>query len=95
MKLFNFLRKKEEAPKKPTLTADQKVAKGVAITKHRRRIRNLSEELEQISNKLESVESDFNKTRNEREKESDAIIRRMTFIKYEIEIREGLTKWLS
>ena len=95
MKLLKFIKRDKEAPKRKPLTDDQKVAKGVAITRHRRRIRNLNEELEQISNKLEVTETDFNGTRNEREKESDRIIRRMTFIKYEVEIREGLIKWLS
>jgi len=44
---------------------------------------------------LEIVESNFDESRIKREKDSDTLIRRITLLKYEIEIREGLVKWLS
>ena len=59
------------------------------------RISNLNDEFEELSSKLKEVESDFDSSKSKREKESDTVIRRMSILKYEIEIREGLVKWLS
>ena len=52
-------------------------------------------EFEQLSAELENVESAFDVPKAKREKDSDTIIRRMSLLKYEIEIREGLVRWLS
>ena len=96
MRIFDFFKKKEEEiPRMPGLTFDQKNAKTAAIASHKKRVLNLREELEQISRNLKSVEINFDRTRNERKEESNNIIRRMTFLKYEIDIREGLIEWLS
>lgn len=95
MDLFKVFRRKKEPIKRKELTAEQKIAKAVAIIKHRTRVANLNKELEQISNTLEMTELDFDSTKTEREKKSDTIIRRITLLKYEIDIREGLIKWLS
>ena len=95
MKLFKFIKKDKKEPKRPKLTREQKLVKENAIRLHKIRINNLSEEFEELSTKLEKVESDFDMNRSKREKESDTIIRRMSILEYEIEIREGLVKWLS
>ena len=94
MRLLDFFKKKELVKEKP-LSKDQRRIKANAIESHRRRISNLGEEFEQLSIKLESLEEDFSITKTEKQKESDTLIRRMTLIRYEMEIREGLVKWLS
>ena len=58
-------------------------------------IENLHDEFEMLSAKLERIESDFDNPKAVKEKDSNNIIRRMSLLKYEIEIREGLVKWLS
>ena len=96
MKLFKFFKKEEEVkPEKPKLTSIQKLAKTNAIRLHNIRIENLNTEIEELSARLEKIESNFDSPRASKEKESDMIIRRMSLLKYEIEIREGLIRWLS
>ena len=95
MKLLNFLKKKKEEPKKPPLSKEHQMVKSQAIQSHRNRVTNLEREFEQLSLNLESIESDFDAPRSKKQKDSDTIIRRMSTLKYEIEIREGLIKWLS
>ena len=95
MKLFSFLKKDKEEAKRVKLSREHQMVKEGAIRLHKIRISNLNDEFEQLSTKLESVESDFDTTKSKREKDSDTIIRRMSLLKYEIEIREGLVKWLS
>lgn len=95
MKLFNIFKKQKEELKKVPLTDEQKISKTLAIERHKKRVINLNEEFEQLSNRLETLDLDTNLTKVEREKSSDSIIRRMSFIRYEVEIREGLIKWLS
>ena len=90
--MFGFKKKKEV---KRILTGGQDVARKVAIVKHQNRVDNLLEELTQIHRNLKINEGDFDKTKNEREKISDTFIRKMTILQYEIDIREGLIKWLS
>ena len=81
--------------KKPELTRAQSIAKGVAIDSHKRRIYNLETEIESLRNRLEIVEADFDMPRTDREKESEVIIRRLTLLQYEIDIRKETVKWLS
>ena len=71
------------------------MSKSQAIQSHKNRIANLSDEIEQLTLDLESVESDFDVPKAKRHRDSDSTIRRMSLLKYEIEIREGLIKWLS
>lgn len=95
MKLFNFLKRNKEEIRKPILSREHRLTKENAIRQHENRINNISEEFEVLSNKLEGIEGDFNIPQSSKAKESDSIIRKMSLIKYEIEIREGLVKWLS
>ena len=100
MKLFSFIKKEEKEPEKkepekPQLSREQKMVKENAIRLHKIKITNLNTELEELSTKLELIESDFDISQSKREKESDTIIRRISLLKYEIETREGLVKWLS
>jgi len=92
MKLF---KRKSKEPEREELSPNQKQAKEHAVMFHKKRIANLEEELVKISSELETSELDVSLTKNAREKLSDTAIRRMSIIKYEIEIREGLIKWLS
>lgn len=95
MRLFDIFKKKKEAPKLPKLTREQQLSKSNAIQQHRNRINNLNEEFEQRSAELESLESNYDIPKSQKQKTSDILIRRMTLLRYEIEIREGLLKWLS
>lgn len=95
MKLFNFLKKEKKETPRPKLNREQQMVKENAIRLHKIRIENLNNEFEELSAKLEIVESDFDMNKTKREKDSDTLIRRMSLLKYEIEIREGLVKWLS
>ena len=75
-------------------TQEVKVNKQSVKNRHSARISNLRDEFECLSNELVDIELNIAMARAEKEKSSDRIIRRITLIKYEIEIREGLLKWL-
>lgn len=94
MKLFKFLKKEEKVEIEKPKQLDR-LAVDNAIRQHQGKIDNLNEELIELTNNLEFIELDFNAPKAKREKDSDTIIRRMSIIKYEIEIRKGLVKWLS
>lgn len=95
MKLFKFIKKDKKELERPKLTREQQLAKVNAVRLHKVRISNLNDEFEQLSTELEEIESNLDMSKTKREKDSDTIIRRMSLLKYEIEIREGLVKWLS
>ena len=95
MKLFSFLKKEKKEPERPQLNREQQMSKDNAIRLHKIRISNLNDEFEELASKLEIVEANFDQPQAKRDKSSDTIIRRMSILKYEIEIREGLVKWLS
>ena len=73
---------------------EQKVNKKNIEDRYRIRISNLTEEFEKLSRQLRSTELDLDVTKVEKVKLSDRLIRRMTLLKNEIDIREGLLKWL-
>jgi hypothetical protein len=93
MKILNLFKKKEEPEQIQAVV--EKPNNTIAIEKHKKRIYNLNEEFEKLSHNLSENELDYQQTRTERERSSDLLIRRMAIIKYEIEIREGLIRWLS
>lgn len=95
MRLLNFLKRNKKEEKKPVLSREHKLAKENAIKQHKIRISNLSDEFERLSADLEKVEGNLDIPQSQRTKESDTLIRRITLIRYEIEVREGLIKWLS
>ena len=95
MRLLDLFKKSKKEPERIKLTDHQRTIKEGAIRLHKVRIENLNEEFEGLSAKLEKIESVFDVPRSFKEKESDLIIRRMSLLKHEIEIREGLVKWLS
>jgi len=95
MRLFKFLKKDKKEPVRKKLNREQQLAKANAIRLHKIRISNLNDEFEELSLKLESISSDFDLPQAKRDKESDTVIRRMSILKNEIDIREGLVKWLS
>lgn len=80
--------------KKTEDTLEEKTTKKIAKDRHSARVANLRDELEQLSNALVETELSTAVTRSEKEKQSDKMIRRMALIRYEIDIREGLLKWL-
>ena len=80
---------------KPHIKSENISAAAVAKASHKKRIDNLNQELSQIKNEIESNELDFIAIKAEREKKSNDLIRRMTLIRYEIDIREGVIQWLS
>ena len=80
--------------KKTEDTLEEKTTKKIAKDRYSARVVNLRDELEQLSNALVETELSTAVTRSEKEKQSDKMIRRMALIRYEIDIREGLLKWL-
>ena len=88
--MFKWLRKKvpKEKRKKPGVNVAS------AIQKHKTRIENLEEELEICLSNLKTLHLDNEMPSSMINKEANAIIVRMTFIKYELGIREDLIKWL-
>lgn len=95
MKLLSFLRKTKEIKEPRNLTIEQRRLREQAILKHKRRIENLTVEVGQLSDRLEEIENNFDLPVILKDKEIDTTIRRMTLIRYEIDVREGLVKWLS
>jgi len=97
MKLFNFLKKEKEKKEVKTsvLSTEQRLNKQYAIRQHMSRVENLTIELNELSERLEFIESNFETPYPKRSRDSDNIIHRISIIKNEIEIREGLIRWLS
>lgn len=93
--LFRWFRDDKKEDTNEVTLPNPLPSNNLAIIRHQKRIDNLAEELHQISKQLVFVESNPELTKNEREKQSDNLIRRITLIKYEIDIREDLIKWLS
>jgi len=89
-----FAKEKVHQVSRPILPTEHAIARNVAISKHEKIIVNLGNELESLSSNLKALEQDFGMLHSKREKESDRMIRRIILVKYEIEIREGLIKWL-
>lgn len=95
MKLLSIFRKKEE--EKELIEArspEQELSISHVIRRHETRISNLKDEMEILSKTLKAIELDIEIPRAVKLKKSDTTIRRMTLIKYEIDIREDLLKWL-
>ena len=88
MKFLDLFKKNEDDI--PEVKENKKIAKD----RHLARVVNLRDEFEVLSGELVETELNVAMARSEKEKSSDKIIRRMTLIKYEIDIREGLLKWL-
>lgn len=86
MKWFKKEKVKQEkypVPRVPSMTQ--------AISHHENRINNLRDEFESLSSVIHNIEVVSNKPN----KEIDTAIFRMCLIKYEVDIREDLLKWLS
>lgn len=86
--MFKFLHKKE--PKKKRIGTNSVSAS----QKHKTRISNLEEELEICASNLKNIHLDDEIPGAILNKQANIIIIRMTFIKYELEIRRDLIKWL-
>jgi len=88
MGLFKIFRKKDE--KETNISNAHSIKKKQIRDRHKVRINNLNEELEKLYSELDFVENNMELPRGEVKKTSDRIIKRMTLIKYEVDIREGL-----
>jgi len=89
--MWKWLKRKkvpEKERKKPGVNVTS------VIQKHKIRIGNLEEELEVCLANLKTLHLDNEMPSSMINKKSSAIITRMTFIKYEIGIREDIIKWL-
>ena len=75
-------------------TPEEKINKKNVKARHNNRISNLKNEYDVLSRKLKDVELDIDMSKNEKDKLSDRLIRRMTLLRYEINIREELVRWL-
>jgi len=100
-KILNFLtmdlfkrevKKIEEDSVKPR---EKKISNLRTLTKHESRLKSLKDEFELLSFNLAKLETDENLHNTEKVKQSDHIIKRLVFLKYEIDIREDLISWLT
>ena len=91
--MFNFMKRKKKekvvVSNPLPLTADNVQA----VQHHKTRISNLQDELGQLSGKIEQIELSES-SRNAKNKETSLLINRMSVIKYEIETRGELLRWL-
>jgi hypothetical protein len=92
MSIFDFIKKKK--PKEVEKTPEQAINIEQVKIRHQNRIDNLNNEARDLSHKLTSIEEDEEMIKTKKAKASDIIIQRLTFIKYEIGIRESLISWL-
>ena len=95
MGLLNRFKKKVsvEVPVK-SQTPEQRLSISHVVRRHEGRISNLEDEIETLSESLKMIELETDTPRASKSKKSDAIIRRMTLIRYEVNIRSNLLKWL-
>lgn len=94
MAIFGLKKKKQEEEKETNIIAVKQRRDVVSSHRHEARVENLRNELVRLSNRLGLVEVDSIMTKTDKDKCIDSIVKRMTFIRYEIDIREGLLKWL-
>jgi len=87
--MWKFRRSKEPVKKK-----EKSMNVVSAIQRHKTRISNLEDELEICIINLKGLHTDSEIPSSILSKEASVIIARMTFIKYELGIREDLVKWL-
>lgn len=92
MSIFDFIKKKK--PKGVEKTPEQALNIDQVKIRHQSRIDNLNNEARDLSHKLTLIEEDEEMIKTKKAKASDIIIQRLTFIKYEIGIRESLISWL-
>ncbi len=90
MGLLDLLKKKRLIKKTPEQRSNIKQVN----LRHKNRISNLLEESEELSDKLLTIENDEDMVISKKSKLSDAIVQRLTLIKYEVGIRESLISWL-
>ena len=94
MGIFDIFKTTKPVPELPKKIVETTPNVTQAIQHHKVRIDNLSDEFEILSNKLKTLQLDVEKPRGVRNKEMDGVIFRMTIIKYEVNIRGDLVKWL-
>ena len=84
--------------KKEPIKEQKKIEKSInsvhAIQHHKTRIENLDNEFELLTLELYNLQQDTEQPKSIRNKKIDSIVFRMSIIKYEINIREDLLKWL-
>ena len=90
MRIFNFKRKNKKRIRSP----EQKRTIEQANIRHKKRIDNLTTEVDVLVNKLAEIERDIEMPKSVKSKSSDLIIRRLVLIKYEVGVREDLISWL-
>lgn len=92
MAFLDFLKKqKKEGVKK---TPEERHNIKTVNERHRRRISNLSEQLEELKRDLLKTEQDLELSEPVKGKKSNKIVQQMTLINHEIAIREKLLSWL-
>ena len=92
MSIFDFIKRKK--PKDVEKTPEQALNNDQAKIRHQSRIDNLNNEARDLSHKLTLIEEDEEMIKTKKAKPSDIIVQRLTFISYEIGIRENLISWL-
>ena len=92
MAFLDFLkRQKKEGVKK---TPEEKRNVKEVNERHRRRISNLSDQLDALNRELLELEQDLEVSETIKGKKSNKLVQQMTLINHEIAIREKLISWL-
>ena len=92
MAIFDFIKRKK--PEEIEKTPEQAINNDQAKIRHQNRVDNLNNEARDLGHKLTIIEEDEEMIKTKKAKASDIIIQRLTFIRYEIGIRESLISWL-
>lgn len=100
MRLFNKLfakgyKEEIEEIEKDSLTIEEKRNIDIVISRHQRKIMSLDNGLSKMTKEILEIEEDLILTKSVREDKSNKMINKMAIMKHEIEIREGLIKWLT
>lgn len=95
MGLLDIFRKSQKEESKRIITDDQAKAVKLAIANHKTRVENLREQMTLLGKEIEHTHLDISVTTSERNKKIHSLVRRVTLIRYELEIREELIRWLS
>ena len=95
-KTFGKGQKEEiEEIEKDSLTDEQKMNIDVVIARHQRRIMSLDNGLSKMTEEILEIEESLILTKSVKVDKSNKMVNKMAIMKHEIEIREGLIKWLT
>lgn len=84
-----------KATKEISMNKEEKRNYELVKTRHQNRIQNLKDEISALKGKLIETEQDLNLTKSAKETASDRMINRISYLRYEIGVREEVISWLT